>query len=997
VSVCLSIIILIQIVTQGKVGGYGVGFKVGAIAMAQTAIVLSISLKDENTGTTVVGVLSNEPFEERGEFPLGLRRPNTEIIALWTKNGRVYEKKGVKEADRDELCKKIKQLNSSIDRDWITTWAGARQGKSGTTIILCGVRHMFRGNDLGQSFKAHTPPRIRIDFINPHDMVLMEFDDLRKVSVPFRHHPTARRIIGHAAKMDSSLRAFCEIMFLMEGPSKHISINLFGKPVKRVCYNKVLRNKMPDKLKDGKNIINCMLGQHTFRDDEDLYGAMLYCEGTLITAYARPHNLEFRRSRNNNNDDEEHFSSVLVVDLKKQHGFEPTPEKLEFNFNDAKKERFWDAVKGKIEEYADKQASLRDEKFPLRPLFFNCIKDLKVRLRDYEGDYSEEGPLRGVLFIPGRESDSSDHETYHGFIKDPISLKDIERKIKQEGSARPIYVGDAEDKTLAFKKDITKVLKNSIKWESEGRFIADTVEDLDINDVTAGDIDAATTQPFVCPSSGTKGPFTIKDMLKKLDIPDEFKKATFEANRSAYPEMKDWTTELNHSTTLLVPHRRSVAAVKFAKRLLTIVDEQVEGFPAIIRSKKRAKEKGTVDDLVQCSLCQNWRKFPGAVIKYGEVNFTCEMEGRSCEEPDDYNRHTDIHLSSHRDNDHSVGSPVVTENSSDDNLDVSQGKKRRRVYTSDSSEDMKSRVKIKNSTIEGEIGKKVRTRPISPVSRAAASFAHPLNDVPRKRRRNKKPPTIEIGSKIKKWFEDELNSGWRFGTVVSLKSLANPHYIISYTNGDREQYSDKEILLRYIQNDEVVPDHTPSENFTLLRSSDVLATEFVEQMEKCLAAVKNIQHVQMSKHVSEMLKIWNEAESRNQEILVYNKITLSSWTLYRALLKKAKPSKCNARFMGLLDEVRTSVREVKNKIKRMEEESTAPINVDRAPRVPHELAPSTLHKDPERVAATARGLGIENAPETHEEWLHFAKTRTEEADKLSKVLKERKEQDELEI
>eukprot|EP00592_Proboscia_alata_P011384 CAMPEP_0194384844 /NCGR_PEP_ID=MMETSP0174-20130528/76518_1 /TAXON_ID=216777 /ORGANISM="Proboscia alata, Strain PI-D3" /LENGTH=1114 /DNA_ID=CAMNT_0039172387 /DNA_START=69 /DNA_END=3413 /DNA_ORIENTATION=- len=635
---------------EGQVGGYGVGFKVGAMAMAQTAIVLSISVKDESTGTTVVGVLSNEPFEERGEFPLGLRRPNTEIIALLTKNGRVYEDKGIKEVDRDELCKKTQRLNSVIDRDWITTWAGRRQGKPGTTIILCGVRHQFRSNDLGQGCRVHDPPRVRIDF-QPNDMVLMEYNDFTKTSVTFRHHPTARRIIGHsAAKMDSSFKAFCEMMFLMEGSTKDLNISLFGRPIERVDWNKVLRRKIRTKLRDNGIVVQAMLGQHGFTDDTDLYGAMLYCENTLITAFARPHNLEFRRGRGSK-EDEEHFSSVLVVNLLKKHGFEPTPEKLEFNFNDAKKEQFWEGVKGKIEDYADQQASVRDEKFPLRPLFLNFIKDLKIRLRDHGiMDLSGECALRGVLYTPDREDTCSDRETYHEFIKDPISLRDVELKAKFEGNCSKVtasnacYKGDTMAKIRAFKEDLMQIFKNSINWESKGRFIADTVDDMDINDVGLEDIHAATTKFFVCPSSGTKGPFTIKGILKKLDIPKVFRKAMLEANQIGYPGLEDFDTELQHSTTVLVPHRQSVAAVKFAKELLTIVETQVGSFPALLQAKEKAKTKGTVDDLVQCSTCHNWRKFPGAVVKYGEINFRCEMEGRSCEEPDDFNTHSDVQL-----------------------------------------------------------------------------------------------------------------------------------------------------------------------------------------------------------------------------------------------------------------------------------------------------------------------------------------------------------------
>ena len=62
--------------------------------MAQTAVVLSTH---EASGTTVVGVLSNEPYEERGDAPIGLNCSSTDIpciITLWTKDKKPCLDKG---------------------------------------------------------------------------------------------------------------------------------------------------------------------------------------------------------------------------------------------------------------------------------------------------------------------------------------------------------------------------------------------------------------------------------------------------------------------------------------------------------------------------------------------------------------------------------------------------------------------------------------------------------------------------------------------------------------------------------------------------------------------------------------------------------------------------------------------------------------------------------------------------------------------------------------
>eukprot|EP00588_Corethron_pennatum_P023405 CAMPEP_0194330500 /NCGR_PEP_ID=MMETSP0171-20130528/52174_1 /TAXON_ID=218684 /ORGANISM="Corethron pennatum, Strain L29A3" /LENGTH=1191 /DNA_ID=CAMNT_0039091613 /DNA_START=218 /DNA_END=3793 /DNA_ORIENTATION=- len=948
---------------EGKVGGYGVGFKVGAIAMAQTAIVLSISVKDESTGTTVVGVLSNEPYEERGEFPLGLCRPNTEVIALWTKNGRCYDPKGITDSHRDELYRKTQRLNSAIDRDWITTWAGRRQDKPGTTIILCGVRRLFRANELGEKCKIHNPPRIRIDFNQPGDMVLCEDDDLKKRSVPFRHHPTARRIIGHPAKMDSSFRTFCEIMFLMEGPTEDLRIILFGKLVERVDFRKRLKNKMPSRLRDGKKSVDCLLGQHTFEYDRNLYGAMLYCEGTLITAYARPHNLEFRRFRGTK-DDEEHFSTLLVVNLYKKDGFEPTPEKLEFNFNEAKKEQFWEAVKGKIEEYADRQASYRDEKFPLRPLFLSCIKDLKTRLRDYAGEHSDEGPLRGVLCTPPREGPNDEQETYHEFIKTPISLSDVELKAKAvERTATTKYVGTTTEKINAFKKDLTKIFKNSIKWESEGRFIPDTQEDIDINDVRCEDLEASTTKPFVCPSSGKKGPFNIKDIFKALNIPPEFSQVTVDENKRGYRGLTSWDTEFNYGTSVLVPHRQSVKAVKFAKKLLKITEDQVDSFVLILKSQEKAKKKGTVDDQVQCSICHNWRKFPGAVIKYGESNFHCEMEARSCEEPDDHNSQTDVGLSRNDDHefdeDNASGSKDHSDQSSDNIIPKDGDRKRSPLLSSDSKYPQQGKRQRLNTfeqnSTNSALGEKMAavTQEYLP-SESSALIGASNTCMP--------DPISSLSMDIScvKSSSSDLQ-GTQSGTVADFSS-------------PKSQYP-------------LYP--LPSENRKLCLSK-VLATEFGNHVIACAAGLDSNNKSIMLQSVSSMLETWKEIEITKKEISVIKELAPYKAQYSRIRSHGKSPGACD-RFVDIMAKVHAGIK--RGRVKLSDQEKNAVTVLERAPRVPHELASSTLHKDPKRVVSTGTRLGIRNVPESHDEWVPFAKSRPEDASRLNHALKEMREND----
>ena len=75
-------------------------------------------------------------------------------------------------------------------------------------------------------------------------------------------------------------------------------------------------------------------------------------------------------------------------------------------------------------------------------------------------------------------------------------MHDVELKAKTLGTDAPKYAGITGTQIAAFKKDLTRVFQNSIKWESEGRFIPDSVGDLDINDCTAADITASSTRPL---------------------------------------------------------------------------------------------------------------------------------------------------------------------------------------------------------------------------------------------------------------------------------------------------------------------------------------------------------------------------------------------------------------------------------------------------------------------------------------------------------------------
>ena len=124
---------------------------------------------------------------------------------------------GTTRESKEAFYKFLEQLNSAIDREWVTDWVRDTGGKSGTTIILCGVRQYFRakGNDIGVRTILDDPPRVRIKF-EEDDMVLYSDSESPEGGDP-RFRERGGRPVGEAARLDYSFRAFIEVMFLTEG------------------------------------------------------------------------------------------------------------------------------------------------------------------------------------------------------------------------------------------------------------------------------------------------------------------------------------------------------------------------------------------------------------------------------------------------------------------------------------------------------------------------------------------------------------------------------------------------------------------------------------------------------------------------------------------------------------------------------------------------------------------------------------------------------------
>jgi hypothetical protein len=188
-----------------QVGGYGVGFKAGSIALAQTAVVLTWKTKGDQRVLSI-GVLSNEPFESRGEEPHRL------FVSIDTTTDKPTS--GSTDAEYDKVMRVIKQVNPRVHTS-LCNWLGPAYGPHGTTVLLLG----FRG------LKEDT----LFDFDSaPNDAILLSGDS----SSRRLHSGNKSREKGDVVAMDSSLRAFLEIMFFPR-PSNALKISLFDRDVRQ--------------------------------------------------------------------------------------------------------------------------------------------------------------------------------------------------------------------------------------------------------------------------------------------------------------------------------------------------------------------------------------------------------------------------------------------------------------------------------------------------------------------------------------------------------------------------------------------------------------------------------------------------------------------------------------------------------------------------------------------------------------------------------------------
>eukprot|EP00035_Acanthoeca_spectabilis_P016438 m.334646 g.334646 ORF g.334646 m.334646 type:complete len:1251 (+) comp16529_c0_seq16:348-4100(+) len=589
---------------KDRVGGYGVGFKAGSIALAQTAVVLSWKTTN-GTRALSIGVLSNEPYESRNEAPTRL------YVSI---DARTDEPIG-ESTDEDYMAVReaIDRVNRRLPK-MLAEWLDEdRTGPHGTSVLLLGFRSGERLFDFER---------------DPHDAVLTS-----QTSRTGLHPGNKSREAGDAVPMDSSLRSFLSLMFLHRD-GHDFEISLFGQPVERVKHWESLKEATREKqtiewaYNGETHPIEIMLGEQT--NETKLHGCMLYFEGALISSYARTFaNLIKVKPR----EERDRFGAVLVVNLLKKHGFSACPEKISFR-RDEKTDPFWVRLKSRFDSKIDSLMTLREKRRPERGLFRQVLTGIKGRLCSLNSAIRPQGPLRGVLFPVPDEECSEKNEDYNATVSEKIALSDVENKVDAGEYDR----ADVEQSVKAFRRDVELVFTNAIKWHSTGRWIPDTVDDLDVNECTQEDIAAAQTKPFVT----TKHIYTLRAIFKHRSVPVEFKDVTISnqqhRNITTAQFKRLWDPAKNkgfaEGTSILLPHRQDVQAVTQAKELMEFAAKSADDVVKELRKLKQPPRRAVeVDHWITCDQCHIDRRCtPEQAKRFGGdgVLFQCSDIGVSC-------------------------------------------------------------------------------------------------------------------------------------------------------------------------------------------------------------------------------------------------------------------------------------------------------------------------------------------------------------------------------
>jgi hypothetical protein len=115
---------------QGQVGGYGVGCKVGIVAVAHTGVIFTLGttfIGGQHIRTVSIGLLSNEPFEMRQEDYIA------QHVTFRADNGNTIP--GISDhVSKKALMSKLAGLEPTLNDRWLARWKAEKEKQKGTTF-----------------------------------------------------------------------------------------------------------------------------------------------------------------------------------------------------------------------------------------------------------------------------------------------------------------------------------------------------------------------------------------------------------------------------------------------------------------------------------------------------------------------------------------------------------------------------------------------------------------------------------------------------------------------------------------------------------------------------------------------------------------------------------------------------------------------------------------------------------------------------------------------
>uniref|UniRef100_A0A0G4G9P0 CW-type domain-containing protein n=1 Tax=Chromera velia CCMP2878 TaxID=1169474 RepID=A0A0G4G9P0_9ALVE len=247
---------------QSKAGRWGVGYKMGSMRVADTAVVVT---KQKKSDTVSVGIMCNRPFREEGRLFV------FENTTLTYPDFRVHPRYSSQEK-YDKVASELAQW-SFLNREkiaWVvaTRW---RDNESGTAVFLQHWREGFE----------------RLEVVRPCSNEGGEGGDLRLVDSTRKgrmFQQEMRENSNDPVRIDFSLREYLRWMFF----EPKMQIFVLGAPVQTDRITETLeRCESVTLMKHNGRPLTALLGYSKEFEERKTGGAMLYGANCLIKAFER--------------------------------------------------------------------------------------------------------------------------------------------------------------------------------------------------------------------------------------------------------------------------------------------------------------------------------------------------------------------------------------------------------------------------------------------------------------------------------------------------------------------------------------------------------------------------------------------------------------------------------------------------------------------------------------------------------------------------------------